>query len=62
MLTEDFLHAQDCVVMVIDHSAYNYEWIVRQSSLVIDTCNATAVVEGPYAKIHKACNRRARGL
>src|SRR5438067_8088769 len=28
-LSEQFLAAQDCVVIVTDHSAYNYEWIVN---------------------------------
>src|SRR5262249_28044486 len=51
MLTEEFLHTQDCVVIVTDHSAYNYEWIVRQSRLVVDTRNATAEVEGALAKV-----------
>jgi UDP-N-acetyl-D-glucosamine dehydrogenase len=43
-LTEAFLGSQDCVVIVTDHSAYNYEWIVRHAPLVVDTRNATAAV------------------
>jgi len=54
-LTEDFLAAQDCVVIVTDHSAFNYEWIVRHSRLVVDTRNATADVTSPdRARIVKA--------
>jgi UDP-N-acetyl-D-glucosamine dehydrogenase len=46
-LTEDFLRAQDCVVIVTDHSRYNFPWIVRHAPLVVDTRNATRDVEGP---------------
>src|SRR5216683_3574582 len=45
-LTEDFLTAQDCVLIVTDHSSFNYEWIVRHAALVVDTRNATAPVAG----------------
>jgi UDP-N-acetyl-D-glucosamine dehydrogenase len=41
-LTEAFLAAQDCVVLVTDHSAYDYDWIVRHTALLVDTRNATA--------------------
>ena len=37
----DNLAAFDAVVIVTDHSAYNYQSIVEQSQLVIDTRNAT---------------------
>jgi UDP-N-acetyl-D-glucosamine dehydrogenase len=45
-LTEQFLASQDCVVIVTDHSAYDYAWIVRHSRLVVDTRNATAGLSG----------------
>jgi len=46
-LTEEFLSAQDCVLIVTDHSAYDYASVVKHSRLVVDTRNATkAVVEG----------------
>ncbi len=35
------LELYDCVVIVTDHSEYDYERIVRESRLVIDTRNAT---------------------
>ncbi len=41
-LTEATLAAQDCVLIVTDHSAYDYDWIVRHALLVVDTRNATA--------------------
>jgi UDP-N-acetyl-D-glucosamine dehydrogenase len=31
----------DCVLIVTDHSDYDYEQIVRESNLVVDTRNAT---------------------
>ncbi len=37
----DNLGSYDAVVIVTDHTTYNYEEIVSQSSLVIDTRNAT---------------------
>ncbi len=42
-LTEELLAAQDCVVIVTDHSAYDFAWVVRHTRLVVDTRNATAV-------------------
>jgi UDP-N-acetyl-D-glucosamine dehydrogenase len=40
-LTPDFLLAQDCIVVVTDHSAYDWEAILPHARLVIDTRNAT---------------------
>jgi UDP-N-acetyl-D-glucosamine dehydrogenase len=45
-LTEEFLAVQDCVVIVTDHSSFNYEWIVQHAPLVVDTRNATKGVRG----------------
>jgi UDP-N-acetyl-D-glucosamine dehydrogenase len=36
----------DCVLIVTDHSDYDYEQIVRESSLVVDTRNATKGLDG----------------
>jgi UDP-N-acetyl-D-glucosamine dehydrogenase len=41
-LTEEAVAAQDCVLIVTDHSAYDYDWLVRHARLVVDTRNATA--------------------
>jgi UDP-N-acetyl-D-glucosamine dehydrogenase len=35
----------DCVLIVTDHSLYNYGEIVEQSRLVIDTRNATRSID-----------------
>lgn len=36
----------DCVLISTDHSAYDYNWIVNNSQLVVDTRNATAGLKG----------------
>lgn len=46
-LTPELLAAQDCVLIATDHSAYDYELIVRHAPLVIDTRGATRRVAGP---------------
>ena len=43
-LSDEVLAAADCVVIVTDHSDVDYEWVVRQAALVVDTRNATAQV------------------
>jgi len=53
-LTEEFLAALDCAVIVTDHSAYNYGWIVRHAPLVVDTRNATAGLSPAKGRIVKA--------
>ena len=45
--TLDNLEQYDCVVIVTDHSDYDYEKIVRESQLVIDTRNATRGICSP---------------
>ncbi len=37
----------DCILIVTDHSDYDYSWIVRESQLVVDTRNATQGLESP---------------
>jgi UDP-N-acetyl-D-glucosamine dehydrogenase len=43
----DDLGQYDCVVIVTDHSDYDYARIVRESKLVVDTRNATKGIEAP---------------
>jgi UDP-N-acetyl-D-glucosamine dehydrogenase len=50
-LTEKTLAGFDAVVIVTDHSGYDYEWIVRNAKLVIDTRNATKNVKNERHKI-----------
>ena len=41
------LSQYDCVLIVTDHSDYDYERIVRESRLVVDTRNATKGIASP---------------
>lgn len=52
-LTAEYLAAQDCVLIATDHSAYDYDFIVRHAALVVDTRNACADVQEGCEKIHK---------
>ena len=53
-LTPEYLNAQDCVLIATNHSAYDYQFIVEHSSLVIDTRNATRGVSIGRERIVKA--------
>ena len=53
-LTPAYLASQDCVVVVTDHSAYDFEHIVRHSQMVVDTRNATKNVTVGREKIVRA--------
>lgn len=53
-LTAEYLSRQDCVLIATDHSAYDWPWIVENSSLVVDTRNATKWVRGHRTRITKA--------
>ena len=48
------LRKYDAVVISTDHSAYDYNMIVKHSRLVVDSRNATAKVRGGKRKIVKA--------
>ena len=53
-LTPEFLASQDCVLIATDHSAYDYDHVVRHARLVVDTRNATGNVTEGREKIRKA--------
>ena len=53
-LTAEFLASQDGVLIATDHSAYDYDFIVRHARLVVDTRNATQKVHDGREKIRKA--------
>jgi len=53
-LTAAFLQAQDCVLIVTDHSAYDWNFIVSHAALVVDTRNATRDVKGHRDRIVRA--------
>ena len=46
--------APDCVLIATDHSAYDYDFVVRHAPLVVDTRNATKNVRLGREKIRKA--------
>jgi UDP-N-acetyl-D-glucosamine dehydrogenase len=53
-LTEELLKSMDVTLIVTDHSSYDYEWIVNNSQLVVDTRNGTKHVRKNRNKIIKA--------
>lgn len=53
-LTPAYMQAQDCVLIVTDHSAYNWPWIVEHSQLVVDTRHATRAVTENRERIVRA--------
>ncbi len=53
-LTPEYLASLDCVVIATDHSAYDWDSIVRYAPLVVDTRNATKNVTASRHKIWKA--------
>ncbi len=40
LLTAESLKASDLILLVTDHSAYDYHWIASQAKLIVDTRNA----------------------
>ncbi len=53
-LTAEYLRAMDCVLIATDHTAYDYDFVVAHSPLVVDTRNATKNVKVGRDKIRKA--------
>lgn len=53
-LTPDYLQSQDCVLIATDHTAYDFDEIVKHSVMVLDTRNATANVVDGREKIRRA--------
>jgi UDP-N-acetyl-D-glucosamine dehydrogenase len=53
-LTSDYLQSQDCVLIVTDHSAYDWTFIVNHADLVVDTRNATRGVASPAGRLVRA--------
>lgn len=51
-LEEETLQGVDCVLLVTDHSCYDYGWILDNSTLIVDTRNAFKDYRSP--KIYKA--------
>lgn len=52
-LNEKALKGADCVVIITDHSKFNYQWIVDKASTIVDTRNATKNISSGRKKIFK---------
>lgn len=44
-VTQETLKQYDCVLIATDHSSYDYEMIVKNAALVVDTRNATGKIK-----------------
>lgn len=53
-LSDAWLRGLDCALIATDHSCFDYNRIVRESALVVDTRNATVGVREGREKIWKA--------
>jgi UDP-N-acetyl-D-glucosamine dehydrogenase len=53
-LTPEFLARQDCVLIVTDHAAFDYEAVAEHAGLIVDTRNALANCAAPAGRIVKA--------
>ena len=53
-LTPEYLQSRDCILIVTDHSAYDWQHVVRYSKLIVDTRNATGQVHDQREKIVRA--------
>jgi UDP-N-acetyl-D-glucosamine dehydrogenase len=53
-LTAECLASQDCVVVVTDHTTYDWRFVVEHAALVVDTRNATRKVEAPAGRVVRA--------
>jgi UDP-N-acetyl-D-glucosamine dehydrogenase len=53
-LTESYLRDQDCVLIITNHSAYDWPWVVEHTPLVVDTRNATRDVSNHRGRIVRA--------
>jgi UDP-N-acetyl-D-glucosamine dehydrogenase len=53
-LTRELLQEQDCVVIVTDHSVFDWSWIIEHTPLIVDTRNATRNVSQFRERIVRA--------
>ena len=52
--TPEYFASLDCAVIVTDHSAFDWEMVVRHSALVVDTRNVTHAVAPGATNVWKA--------
>lgn len=53
-LTSETLSGYDCAVVITNHDCYDYQWIVENSNIVVDTRNACVGVSTGKEKVFKA--------
>jgi UDP-N-acetyl-D-glucosamine dehydrogenase len=53
-LTAEYLAEQDCVLIATDHTAFDANFIVQHSPLVVDTRNVTKAVTQGREKVTRA--------
>ena len=53
-LSPTYLQSLDCAVIATDHAVFDFELIVRESNLLVDTRNATLGIDAPKGRIWKA--------
>jgi UDP-N-acetyl-D-glucosamine dehydrogenase len=53
-LTTEYLRSRDCVVIVTDHTAYDWERIVEHAPLIVDTRNATRGLRNTGGRVVRA--------
>jgi UDP-N-acetyl-D-glucosamine dehydrogenase len=53
-LSEEFLKSMDAVLLVTDHSDFDYDWVVDNSTIFLDTRNAAKNVQNGRERIIKA--------
>jgi len=52
-LDSDRLRSSDCVVITTAHNSYNWQWVVDNSPVVVDTRNATGTTTEGLARVVK---------
>lgn len=52
-INKGLLSGMDCAVVVTDHSTYDWEMIAKNSKLVVDTRNATSMIQKKHDNIVK---------
>ena len=53
-LTPTNLKRYDCVLIATDHSAYDYDMIVKHAKCIVDTRNACVNAKGSKKNVFKA--------
>ncbi len=53
-LTPQWLQSLDCLLIATDHSAYDWNEIIKHAPLIVDTRNATRDVKHGRERIYKA--------